>query len=1031
MELDDDIDDSLYSRQRYVLGDSAMHCLARSRVLLYGLGGLGAEIAKNLALAGVKSITLQDSELCTYEDLGTQFFLRQTDVDAARNRAEASVNSVAELNPYVEIHTLTTELNAESSLEYLTQFDCVVLTECNLSTQLTVNKFCRQQLPTIKFISADVRGVFCWSFCDFGPEFEVVDPDGEEPRQVFIGDITKDRCGVVTTLENKLHGFQSGDVVMFKELQGMTALNGLQFTVNVLSPYKFSICDTTSEIFGEYTGGGIAIQVKVPHKLHFHCLSEQISRPSLVVADLCKLDAPSSLHVGFQALHEFVATFGQLPTLWSSKDAEQLIQLAESICTGLHMSVDSLDKERLRYLAYTCRGCLCALCAFLGGVVAQETLKALTGKFSPLNQWLYVDAVELLEGVTCSDLSSFQPRRSRYDALRMCIGEELCQKLAQLRLFMVGCGAIGCELLKNFALLGVSTSPEGQGQLTITDNDLIEKSNLNRQFLFRPHHIRMPKSTTAAQAVSQINPDMAIVADQHKVCQDTESRIYTDRFFTGLSVVVNALDNLEARRYMDSRCVTNQRPLLESGTMGAKGHVQVIVPHLTESYSSQRDPVDEDVPYCTLKSFPAVIEHCIEWARDKFETVFTQKPSLFNKFWSVHHSPQSVATTLEKGLTVDGAVTVSKMVHILPLTWSDCVRIGRIKFEKYFNHKAQQLLYAFPLDTRLKDGSLFWQSPKRPPTPLVFDVNNQLHLGFVTACARLYADICGVTYTQKDLIDDLILEFVQSLDVPQFHAKNKKIEIDESAKKPESADISADEVKLSAQRLVQANQQWFVNGSFKSMSPLIFEKDDDSNGHIDFIASAANLRASMYNIEIVDRLKIKKIAGRIVPAIATTTAAVAGLVSIELIKLTKKSPLECYKNAFLNLALPLFVFSEPAPVLKSKLSNGTEYTIWDRWEVHGSHSLTIQQFIKMLQEKHQLKPTLIVQGVKMIYVPIMPGHARRLPEPILKYLKVSDDKPYVDLVVSYQKANVTGTAATGDSDELEEMGPPVRYYFNS
>ena len=94
--------------------------------------------------------------------------------------------------------------------------------------------------------------------------------------------------------------------------------------------------------------------------------------------------------------------------------------------------------------------------------------------------------------------------------------------------------------------------------------------------------------------------------------------------------------------------------------MGAKGHVQVIVPFLTESYTSQvrmllrvrkrvkrsaksddvtiyffqRDPVDEDVPFCTLKSFPAQIEHCIQWARDKFESAFAQKPIMFNKFWS-------------------------------------------------------------------------------------------------------------------------------------------------------------------------------------------------------------------------------------------------------------------------------------------------------------------------------------------------------------------------------------------------------------
>lgn len=85
----------------------------------------------------------------------------------------------------------------------------------------------------------------------------------------------------------------------------------------------------------------------------------------------------------------------------------------------------------------------------------------------------------------------------------------------------------------------------------------------------------------------------------------TEKEIYNDAFFQQQNVSINALDNLEARRYMDrykycncttkmllwvyiiSRCVSNQCPLIDSGTMGPKGHVQVIMPHLTESYTSQ------------------------------------------------------------------------------------------------------------------------------------------------------------------------------------------------------------------------------------------------------------------------------------------------------------------------------------------------------------------------------------------------------------------------------------------------------------
>jgi ubiquitin-activating enzyme E1-like protein 2 len=97
-----------------------------------------------------------------------------------------------------------------------------------------------------------------------------------------------------------------------------------------------------------------------------------------------------------------------------------------------------------------------------------------------------------MAGQEKSDPQSFLPRGDRYDALRICIGQDMIQKLADLKLFMVGCGAIGCEMLKNYAMLGVGRRPSGL--VTITDNDLIEKSNLNRQFLFRPHHIQVRPS---------------------------------------------------------------------------------------------------------------------------------------------------------------------------------------------------------------------------------------------------------------------------------------------------------------------------------------------------------------------------------------------------------------------------------------------------------------------------------------------------------------------------------------------------------
>lgn len=90
-----------------------------------------------------------------------------------------------------------------------------------------------------------------------------------------------------------------------------------------------------------------------------------------------------------------------------------------------------------------------------------------------------------------------------------------------------------------------------------------------------------------------------------------------------------------------------------------------------------------------------------------------------------------------------------------------------------------------------------------------------------------------------------------------------------------------------------------------------FEKDDDANHHIDFIAAAANLRARNYKINEATRHAVKMTAGKIIPAMATTTCAVTGLVCLEFYKLVAGKPVGETRNSFCNLAVNVFSMSEP------------------------------------------------------------------------------------------------------------------------
>ena len=540
--------------------------MAKSSVLISGLKGLGIEVAKNVILSGVKAVTLHDTEAVTLADIGSQFFLRETDVGT--NRAVACYQRAAELNSYVTMRHETGALTEEMIKEH----SVVVLTNSSMEEQLKVNEWCRAASPSVNMIVADVRGLYAQVFNDFGPKFTVVDTTGEAPITAMIASITSETSAVVTTLDEARHGLEDGDVVTFAEVHGMKEINGKEFPVKVLGPYTFSIGDTTG--LSQYERGGVITQVKQPKIVSFKPLPLAMKEMEPVLTDFAKFLTPGLLHACYQTLHAWNASHPAPPKPWSEADAAEFLALAKQN----HGDEVSSDEKYVTQFAKICAGELNPMCAAVGGVVAQEVMKACSGKFMPIKQWFYFDAVECLPE-DCSVLTeaACAPQNSRYDGQIAVFGQSFQEKLAKQKWFVVGAGAIGCELLKNFALLGLGCDQANGGSVTVTDMDMIEKSNLNRQFLFRTGDINKHKAVTAVAAVQAMNPQAQYKAMELRVGAESEN-IYNDSFFEPLNGVANALDNVEARTYMDRRCVYYNKPLLESGTLGTKGNTQVVIP---------------------------------------------------------------------------------------------------------------------------------------------------------------------------------------------------------------------------------------------------------------------------------------------------------------------------------------------------------------------------------------------------------------------------------------------------------------------
>lgn len=155
--------------------------------------------------------------------------------------------------------------------------------------------------------------------------------------------------------------------------------------------------------------------------------------------------------------------------------------------------------------------------------------------------------------------------------------------LRDARVLVIGAGALGNEVIKNLALLGV-------GNLVIVDMDRVEESNLSRSVLFRAGDQGQPKAIVAARAALELYPDLCAIPCEANVLGELGLG-----YFRWAQVVVGALDNREARVFVNKACAQVRRPWIDGGIDVLNGIVRGFAPPASACYECTMGQADWDL----------------------------------------------------------------------------------------------------------------------------------------------------------------------------------------------------------------------------------------------------------------------------------------------------------------------------------------------------------------------------------------------------------------------------------------------------
>ena len=941
------LDENLYSRQIFTYGVDMMDKIINLRILIIGLRGLGIETAKNIILAGPKEVSISDKNICRINDLGSNFYINEKDINT-RSREESCINKLKKLNPYVLV-----SIHKGVYKEDIRRFNLIIITEIMKIEELyDINSMCRKY--NINFIYSLNLGLTGFLFNDFGDEHYIYDINGEQKLSYSILNIEEksEYYKIILDLpEEEDFELRVDDYIVFKKVGGLNFLNN-NAPKKIIKVKKHSFyINKENQNNDKYISGGYIEEYKTSKKLKFGTFKDNFLIPNnnYINIDAKKKSSNLLLHCSFVGLHLFYNKYNKLPELNNFKEIEEIVSSARQfflIIKDKYKKYLEIKKNKIiefdkNYVINALRWCkseINPICAFLGGILSQEALK-ITGKYMPIYQWLRFDFFEIIQNFPNNINRNLL--NCRYDDQIAIFGQEIQEKLMNLNIFMIGAGALGCEYIKNLGLMGISCK---KGKITITDNDNIALSNLNRQFLFDQNDVKEnnSKSYCAKREAIKINKDMKI-KDYQLLVNDKTRDIFDDEFMEKQNIIISAVDNISARRFIDNLSTFYNKIFIDSGTEGTKANSDIYYPDKSICLNDYQFQIKNKIPMCTLKDFPTKIEHCIEFSKNIFTELFTQyindiKLAIEN----IEHFIEILNNINDQNIIFLNLEIYKNIFYIINYPSKDLIiKFANFIFNYYFEYNINKLIIEKKniLDNRITN---------KKPSPIKIDLTEENTILYYNSFYNIFSNI--IKLDKKISLNE----------IKNIVSKDKKVIIDNSLNKERLIDQFTSEIL----NKIKKNEN-NIQEKIKKVNSVNFEKDDDDNYHINFILSFSNLRAKNYNIETTNFLKVKEIAGNIIPAIASTTAAITGLSCLQIYTLLQADNLKQFRNCTFNLATSMFNLTIPeekrfiTDIPKTEYSNEIkvipkEYTVWDKINLIGPH-LSVKNIVEYFNEKFEVE----------------------------------------------------------------------------